>query len=264
MNFFVKSLVAVGKVFVAIVLLYFTLLLFYQKTLSDFYFGIALLVFVTLPTIFVVYFKTNKIFKIIYILILVLFVAELFFGLYRFYQKSQTQKAIDFINLEKITLNDVMGKKLPPVPDQKLNDSTIAGIDANKNGIRDDVELEIFKEYPNSARIRAAELQYAQALQLELTQISDSVTFGEVMRKSIYSELCIGELNGSEGSDSITTDDRTAKIDKLVINTSSRENAKAEIKDKVLADNLFTKNIEYSTPPDKIEPCDVNFALLPN
>ena len=40
---------------------------------------------------------------------------------------------------------------------------TIAGIDANKNGIRGDMELAIFKQYPDSAKTRAVLLQYALA-----------------------------------------------------------------------------------------------------
>ena len=97
--------------------------------------------------------KAWLVFKIIYIIILTLFAIGLVVGFNRYLQKTQIQKAIDFINSQKITPNDVMGKNLPPEPDpsavalrawQKLNDSTIAGIDANKNGIRDDVELEIF------------------------------------------------------------------------------------------------------------------------
>ncbi|WP_413707514.1 hypothetical protein [Ralstonia sp. Ralssp110] len=43
-------------------------------------------------------------------------------------------------------------------------DASIAGIDANKNGIRDDIEHYIEKTYPNSAQ-RAAMMQYAKAQQ---------------------------------------------------------------------------------------------------
>ena len=37
-------------------------------------------------------------------------------------------------------------------------DATIAGVDANENGIRDDVELAIFKEYPNFPYLQAVKL----------------------------------------------------------------------------------------------------------
>ena len=56
-------------------------------------------------------------------------------------EKQKTEEAVLRIHAQKITLDDVMGTKLPPEPSQELNDSTIEGIDANQNGIRDDVEL---------------------------------------------------------------------------------------------------------------------------
>ena len=62
-----------------------------------------------------------------------------------------------------------MGKNLPSDPGA-LADATVQGVDANQNGIRDDVELAVFKEYPNSAKTRAVLLQYALALQMEVIQ----------------------------------------------------------------------------------------------
>jgi len=75
--------------------------------------------------------------------------------------EQQSKETVALIQSKHIAPNDVDGKHLPPPPDSKLVDATIAGVDANQNGIRDDVELAIFKEYPNSPYTRAAELQYA-------------------------------------------------------------------------------------------------------
>jgi len=49
-------------------------------------------------------------------------------------EKTNTQWIID-------------GHVLPPEPDKALNDSTLLGIDSNKNGVRDDVERWIYKTY---------------------------------------------------------------------------------------------------------------------
>ena len=77
------------------------------------------------------------------------------------YDKQRTDAAVAKIHATKLTLNDVTGKNLPPDPAfAKATagkpgagpDDTIEGIDANHNGIRDDVELAIFKEYPNSRK----------------------------------------------------------------------------------------------------------------
>ena len=81
----------------------------------------------------------------------------------------KTNAEVEKIHNTKLTLDDVLGKILPPDPGVNA-DKTIAGIDANNNGISDDVELAIFKAYPNSAKTRAVLLQYALALQLEMIQ----------------------------------------------------------------------------------------------
>lgn len=42
---------------------------------------------------------------------------------------------------------EVNGHRLPPEPDETLNNSTLLGIDTNNNGVRDDVERWIYNEY---------------------------------------------------------------------------------------------------------------------
>jgi hypothetical protein len=184
-------------------------------------------------------------------------------GLYRLYQKNQTEKAIEFINSKKITLDDVMGKNLPSEPDKKVNDSTIAGIDANKNYIRDDVELAIFKKYPNSAKIRAAELQYAQALQLELTQVSNSKTLVPVMQKEDYGSLCIGktapDVSLKDSREKIIAalavgENRTKEVETLVLNTDSRIQRQSDIYKKYMTG--------YASLPGN--ECDIELSSLPN
>ncbi|MFT7861114.1 MAG: hypothetical protein ABXS93_09320 [Sulfurimonas sp.] len=41
----------------------------------------------------------------------------------------------------------INGHRLPPEPDETLNNSTLLGIDSNNNGVRDDVERWIYKNY---------------------------------------------------------------------------------------------------------------------
>ena len=89
-------------------------------------------------------------------------------GIFYVIPKERTDKQVEKIHATRLNLVVVMGKNLPPVPSNP--DSSIQGLDANTNGIRDDVELAIFKEYPNSAKTRAVLLQYALSLQMEMTQ----------------------------------------------------------------------------------------------
>ena len=77
-----------------------------------------------------------------------------------------------------------MGKNLPAQPDQKLNDSTIAGIDENKNGIRDDVELAIFKKYPDNAKTLETE---GLQTRIQSAHPVSADTFGFDVEKDLYS-----------------------------------------------------------------------------
>ncbi|MDO8451794.1 MAG: hypothetical protein Q7S76_02900 [bacterium] len=88
-------------------------------------------------------------------------------GVFVLIPKERTDEQVAKIHATKLALDDVMGENLPPVPSNP--DATIAGVDANQNGIRDDVELAIFKEYPDSAKTRAVLLQYALVLQMQMT-----------------------------------------------------------------------------------------------
>jgi hypothetical protein len=274
-NTFTKAAISVGKIIVAIFLIWITYLLLLVKTQGELYVGISLFVFFTLPTIFIVYFKTGflnkypkfikvwKFLRVIYVIIIIFFILAFGFGIYRVYQQSQTDKTIELINSTKITLDDVMGKNLPSEPDKKVNDSTIAGIDANKNYIRDDVELAIFKKYPNSAKIRAAELQYAQALQLELTQVSNSKTLVPVMQKEDYGSLCIGktapDVSLKDSREKIIAalavgENRTKEVETLVLNTDSRIQRQSDIYKKYMTG--------YASLPGN--ECDIELSSLPN
>ncbi len=46
----------------------------------------------------------------------------------------------------------VNGHTLPPMPDEKINNSTLLGIDVNDNGVRDDVERAIYEKFKSSVR----------------------------------------------------------------------------------------------------------------
>ena len=263
------------KFLVSILLVWFALAFILDKSYSlAQIFGSFLLSFIALVTIFMFFFKKKflelfpglkivwKIILIAYIICVVYVFVQTAMSIWRMDDKNKTQTAIDFINSQKINLDDVMGKNMPPKPDQMLNDSTIAGIDANNNSIRDDVELAIFAKYPNSAKIRAAELQYAQALQLELTQVFNSETLVVAIKKESYGSICIGETGpGISLEDSreeikaglSVNDSRRKEVEDFVINT--------EIRNKRQTDNLKYMT-SYSVPPN--EHCDIDLSLLPN
>src|SRR3989338_1918033 len=133
--------------------------------------------------------KGARILKWVMVVFVVLLVARLPFYL----RNENTKEQVAKIHATKLTMDDVMGVNLPPDPGTEA-DKTVAGIDANKNGIRDDVELAIFEEYPNSAKTRAVLLQYALALQMELTQpFENEKNVTEVVREESRAHSCVAD-----------------------------------------------------------------------
>jgi len=112
--------------------------------------------------------KPFKILKWFFLILVGAFIVLVIARAFHFYNLDKTNAEVAKIHATKLTIDDVMGKNLPPDPGADAN-KTIAGIDANNNGIRDDVELAIFNTYPNSAKTRAVLLQYALVLQMQMT-----------------------------------------------------------------------------------------------
>ena len=58
------------------------------------------------------------------------------------------------------------GHLLPPMPDKKLNNATLKGIDSNNNGIRDDVEIFVLKQHykPIRRELTLVEAKFHQAI----------------------------------------------------------------------------------------------------
>lgn len=143
-----------------------------------------------------------------------------------FVETKKTDEQVAKIHATKLTMDDVMGVNLPPDPGTEV-DKTIAGIDANKNGIRDDVELAIFKEYPNSAKTRAVLLQYALALQMEMTlPILNKETATAMVEDNESRALkCIWSISSRDDMDKFTkeTDKNEAFVKERQINTESRK-----------------------------------------
>jgi len=101
--------------------------------------------------------------------IAVIFLIGVFARIPYLLKERKTAEQVAKIHATKLTMDDVMGNNLPSDPGADA-EKTVVGIDSNQNGIRDDVELAIFKTYPDSAKTRAVLLQYALALQMEVTQ----------------------------------------------------------------------------------------------
>jgi len=210
----------------------------------------------------------RRFFKGIKISFLIALILTFVFELWRIpvlSRKEKVKEEVAKIHSLKITHDDVMGKNLPPEPDPSLKDATIEGIDANHNGIRDDVELAIFKEYPNSAKIRAALLQYAFVRQMEMTQeLKTPETVTAVAEQDARANDCLRELT-LELTPTFSELEKETILEKLDsfrqfveskhLNTSARKKAQ---------DDFYKNNLRsYGTPTDR-PVCDVDLSSLPN
>lgn len=172
----------------------------------------------------------------------------------------KTQRQVEQIHNTKLTLDDVLGVNLPPDPGEEA-DKTVAGVDANGNGIRDDVELAIFKEYPNSAKTRAVLLQYALALQMEVVQpIVNKGTVTAVVSEQSRADACIADtLVPRKSLESYRDNAEIEEIDKYINFVKDRQ-LNTDIREKERSD--FFKQLGSYHSLDSI--CDIDYTTLPN
>lgn len=172
--------------------------------------------------------------------------------------------AVPQIMAAHITLDDVLGTNLPPEPDPKQVDKTLQGVDANKNGIRDDVEFALFKLHPDDIVLRAAQLQYAFALQMYFTNVFSEGTLNAVNLQNSRASFCLWNTVPLPWSDrsqitqelstqvNIGQDKITKEIKELFFNTQRRVDTQ---------NNLFKKYLRSAEPAAKPY-CDISKDIL--
>lgn len=169
--------------------------------------------------------------------------------------KQKTDEQVARIHATKLTMDDVLGTNLPLDPGAEA-DKTIAGIDANRNGIRDDVELAIFKEYPNSAKTRAVLLQYALMMQMEMTLplLNNETATAAVEDNESRANICTWTLSSRSDMNKFTADLEKYRnfVKQRQINTGGREN---------YINNFYKYLVSYSASGDG---CDLDPSIFSN
>ena len=160
-----------------------------------------------------------------------------------FYNLDKTNEQVEIIHNTKLQLSDVMGENLPPDPGE-LADKTVAGVDANYNGIRDDVELAIFAKYPNSAKTRAVLLQYALVLQMQMTLpiVNERTVTASVEDSESRANVCMWYFTDTEQKEKY--------VEGLQINTKERNK---------YMDTFYKKLRSFSSSN---EGCDIDLSTL--
>ena len=201
--------------------------------------------------------KRYKIPLIVFGTLAVFYFVLVIIRMFHFYNLDKTNEQVAKIHNTKLTMDDVIGKNLPPDPGAEA-DKTIQGVDANKNGIRDDVELAIFKKYPDSAKIRAVLLQYALALQMEAVQeVVNEETVTEVVTEQSRAHDCLSDAlvprktpeSAREYSDTEKIDTYINFVEKKQYNTAERKKARTDFVEKIGSFNSLTGvcDIDYSS-----------------
>jgi len=124
----------------------------------------------------------------------------------------------------------INGHQLPPEPDPVLNDSTLLGIDANGNGVRDDVEIWILNKYKDKHPIHIdIAMQAARAYKKVLEtperakEIHDFVS--APLNCELYYRYCVDDVNINEKRILSENDEIIGKYfrKKIYFNTEERE-----------------------------------------
>lgn len=148
--------------------------------------------------------------------------------------KYKDETRVPEIMAAHISLDDVLGTNLPPTPDQQKVNATLEGVDANNNGIRDDVELALFELHPDDIVLRAAQLQYAFAMQMYFTKVKSEGTLRAVGSQNSRASFCLWDTvpvpwnDRSEITQELSTqvniiqDRITKEVDDAILNTEHR------------------------------------------
>jgi len=202
-----------------------------------------------------------KIIKWIFLVLVGLFIILVIGRVIYRLNEAKTNEQVIKIHNTKLTLDDVMGKNLPPDPGA-LADATVQGVDANNNGIRDDVELAIFKEYPNSAKTRAVLLQYALALQMEVIQpIVNTKTATEIITEQGRADTCISDILVPRKTPE--SDRNYSDIEKIDVFVNFVKNRQFNTEERKLARMSFLESLRsYGNSTNKT--CDIDISKLSN
>jgi len=104
-----------------------------------------------------------------------------------------------------------------PMPDPKINNATISGIDSDDDGIRDDVQRWINEEFNSNPKLKAAMRQVAMARQLDLLSINEKEKSILTGKKFLDSRTCLKFIIGINERMKLSRD-----LESKILNTKDR------------------------------------------
>ena len=197
------------------------------------------------------------------VLFVTLFIAGVIWRMPIVAEQDRSVEVVKQIEASRLTLADADGSRLPPTLDEIQANATVEGVDANTNGIRDDVELAIFEKYPGDKnfKLRAAELQYAKALQMYLTSVFTKETLAAVSWEDSRAYFCLNDSlplkpNTNASDEEWRTydakfDAEKSYIESMILNTLARKQRHESVFDNFMS--------SHSSPNNNF--CDLESAL---
>jgi hypothetical protein len=117
-------------------------------------------------------------------------------GFYRLYVKVWDKKnkgEHDFKTKFHDYVRFVIDESLQvPMPDSEKNNATVAGIDSDGDGIRDDIQRYINENFSSDPKIKMGARQYAKDQQMTLLSVNDKNASILATRKKLDSLDCLG------------------------------------------------------------------------
>ncbi len=104
-----------------------------------------------------------------------------------------------------------------PVPDPKKNVATIAGVDSDNDGIRDDIQRWINEEFNSQPKVKMAMRQIAMGRQLDLLSVASKELSIVSSRKVLDNNHCIYSIMNPDVGHKLIKD-----LDSRLLNTKDR------------------------------------------
>lgn len=180
-----------------------------------------------------------------------LLVSKLPPGFYQLFVKikdKKSKKEHDYKNKFKDYAMFVIDESLEvPLPNDKENSKTIAGVDSDGDGIRDDVQRWINETYISNLNVKLAVKQMAINIQQELISADNVEQSRIATAKALASGTCLGTIIGMEERSKIT-----AELHSKILNTKDRHYANIKVNSNFSGQTISIKR------EDRKLTCDFN------
>ncbi|MDD4974022.1 MAG: hypothetical protein PHY93_06705 [Bacteriovorax sp.] len=104
-----------------------------------------------------------------------------------------------------------------PVPNEKENNKTVAGVDSDGDGIRDDIQRWINEEFSSQPKVKMAMKQMAMGRQLDLLSVSIREQSIIASNKYLNDAICLSSIVGIDQKSKLNRE-----LDSKLLNTKNR------------------------------------------